>query len=74
MEILKMKVSLEGSRDSSLVSEDGAPAVLWLDHRRNSSFQAPQQRLHNLVVRRAKRIQELGSNPSSVTDWLCDLE
>ena len=76
MKILKMKLSLESSRDSSLVSEDVpvyAPTVLRLGHRRNSSFHASQQRWHDLVVRHAKRIQELGSNPSSVTDCLCDL-
>lgn len=73
MEILKIKLSLASSTDSSLVSEDGAPTVLRLGHRRNSSFHASQHRLHNFVVRHAKRIQELGANPSSVTDWLCYL-
>lgn len=73
MTILKIKLSLEISRDSSLVSEDvpmSASVVLWLGHRRNSSFHASvPQRWFDLVLRQAERILELGSNPSSVTDW-----
>lgn len=76
IKILKMKLSLQSSRDLSLVSEDipvYAPTALQFGHRRDSSFHVSQKRWHDLVVRHAKRAQELGSNPSSVTDWLCDL-
>lgn len=53
--ILKMKLSLECSSDSSLVSEGRSCTVLWLGPRGNSSFHASQQKLHSLVVTHAKR-------------------
>lgn len=52
VEILKMELSLEYSRDSSQVSEGRPSTVLWLGHRRNLPS---QQRLQNLVVTHAKK-------------------
>lgn len=55
VEILKLELSLECSRNSSLVSEGRSSTVLCFGHREKSSFHASQQRLHSLVVTRAKR-------------------